>query len=40
VRLAIRISKVVPIKAKSEDEKAISRTYGFIENYNDNFKHL
>ncbi len=37
LRLAIRISKVDPVKAKTEAEKAISQTYGVLENYNDNF---
>jgi hypothetical protein len=37
LRLAIRISKVDPAKAKTEAEKAISQKYGVIENVSDNF---
>ncbi|HEY4788750.1 MAG TPA: SusD/RagB family nutrient-binding outer membrane lipoprotein [Bacteroidales bacterium] len=37
LRLAIRISKVDPAKAKTEAEKAISQTYGVIESNDDNF---
>jgi len=37
LRLAIRISKVDPIKAKLEAEKAVSQSYGVIENNIDNF---
>lgn len=37
LRLAIRISKVDPVKAKLEAEKAVSQSYGVIEDNNDNF---
>ena len=37
LRLAIRISKVDPAKAKTEAEKAINQKYGVIENNQDNF---
>jgi len=36
LRLAIRISKVDPVRAKYEAEKAISQSYGVIENNIDN----
>lgn len=37
LRLAIRISKVDPEKAKTEAEKAINQKYGVIESNSDNF---
>jgi hypothetical protein len=37
LRLAIRISKVDPTKAKTEAEKAISQKYGVLESKADNF---
>lgn len=37
LRLAIRISKVNPAKAKTEAEKALGDSYGIIENNKDNF---
>ena len=40
LRLAIRISKVDPEKAKTEAEKAINQKYGVIENSADNFNVL
>lgn len=36
LRLAIRISNVDPVKAKTEAEKAITQKYGVIENNSDN----
>jgi len=37
LRLAVRISKVDPVKAKMEAEKAINQSYGVVENNIDNF---